>query len=915
MPALDPGTRLGPYEILAAIGAGGMGEVYRAKDTRLGRDVAIKVLPHHLSAQPEVRARFEREAKTVSSLNHPNICTLFDVGRAPGEAGSSDTDYLVMELIEGETLAEKLRRGPLTTAELLRFGTQIADALDRAHRAGVVHRDLKPGNVMITRSGAKLMDFGLSRATGMAGTASGSGHTLSALSQSPTIAQALTAEGTLLGTFQYMSPEQLEGREADARSDIWALGCVLYEMATGRRAFEGRSQASLIAAILERQPPPVAEASSGAGPGSGASVSPAGFDRLVQNCLAKDPEERIQTAHDVKLQLQGIAEGAGMSATSVASAQVAADVAAVRARRGSSRLAWALAAAGLLVAGLALAWANLHAPTPSPAVRFHIGGILGATDAYWPRLSPDGRYLVLIGSDSLGVARAYVRPLGQIEAVPIPGTEGLGRPYWSPDGREIVFVASDRIERAPLAGGSPVVICAAQGGVDLSWGSKGMILMDGRATDSLRVVPASGGIPQPATRVDRAAGEFGSAWPCFLPDGQHFLFIGISGSVDGGTIRLGRLGSLDSKALGRSDGRVEYAPGGWVLFLRGSTLLAQKLDLGAAKLTGQPITLADDVRTGSSSGHFSVSQNGVLAFALASGGDDMTLREADRSGVSRGPVLASGQLRNPRISSDGHRLLYQINPVRAAAGGEIRVHDLERGTDTPLTSSGGTASTAQWAPDGRRIAYVTRPPGGASTFHVGSADGLGARDTLALRSIPGASLTQWSPDGARLIFHSGDFRSYSVSIEGASREIRPLADSTQFMGQMQVSPDGRWLAYTTGSLPNVHVFVQSLSGPPGRWQISTTPAVMGRWTRGGRELVFEGIDGRLMAVDIDTREGFRAGTPHPLFNLPSRSFSAELSSWICDETGTRFFLLTPPPVRNTGVIEVVTGLESLVRRR
>ncbi|HUK62118.1 MAG TPA: serine/threonine-protein kinase, partial [Dongiaceae bacterium] len=282
-----------------------MGEVYRAKDTRLGRDVAIKVLPQHLSANPEVRARFEREAKTVSSLNHPNICTLFDVGR------EGDTDYLVMELVDGDTLATRLHRGPLPAAELLRLGTQIADALERAHRAGVIHRDLKPGNVMITRSGAKLMDFGLSRATGLAG-AAGSSAAMTALSQSPTMAQALTAEGTILGTFQYMSPEQLEGRESDARSDIWALGCVLYEMATGRRAFEGRSQASLIAAILERDPPPVTTPPTSSGI-SATGGPPAGLDGLIRDCLIKDPEERIQTAHEVKLRLQRIAEGAGLS--------------------------------------------------------------------------------------------------------------------------------------------------------------------------------------------------------------------------------------------------------------------------------------------------------------------------------------------------------------------------------------------------------------------------------------------------------------------------------------------------------------------------------------------------------------------------------------------------------------------------
>ncbi|HEX7879648.1 MAG TPA: serine/threonine-protein kinase, partial [Candidatus Eisenbacteria bacterium] len=301
---LAAGTRLGPYEILSPLGAGGMGEVYRARDTRLGRDVAVKVLPEHLSANPDVRARFEREAKTVSSLNHPNICTLFDVGR------EGDTDYLVMELVEGDTLDARLRRGPLPPADLLRIGRQVADALDRAHRAQVIHRDLKPGNIMLTKSGAKLMDFGLARAAGAAA-GSGSGVAMSALTHTPTVAQALTTQGTLVGTFQYMAPEQLEGGEADQRSDIWALGCVLYEMASGRRPFDGRSQASLIAAILEREPAPLAEAPSGST--SVAGAIPTGLGRIIRNCLAKDPDDRIQTAHDVKLQLDGVAEGMGLS--------------------------------------------------------------------------------------------------------------------------------------------------------------------------------------------------------------------------------------------------------------------------------------------------------------------------------------------------------------------------------------------------------------------------------------------------------------------------------------------------------------------------------------------------------------------------------------------------------------------------
>jgi len=905
--SIQPGARLGPFEITSLLGAGGMGEVFRARDTRLGRDVAIKVLPAHLSAQPEVRARFEREAKTVSGLNHPNICTLYDVGR------EGDIDYLVMELIEGETLADRLRLGPLPIADVLRFGTQVADALDRAHRAGVTHRDLKPGNVMITRAGAKLMDFGLARVTGLAGTAGSSGS--AALTQSPTVAHPLTAEGTIVGTFQYMSPEQLEGREADARSDIWALGCVLYEMITGRRAFEGRSQAGLIAAILEREPAGIGEPPSSSGLATGGR--PPGLDRLIRNCLTKDPEERIQTAHDIRLQLQGIAENVGLVATSVVSAP-APVISHVHARSGALRLAWGIALVALLSTVGSVAWLYPRTRVPSPpSFRFRVAAIPNTVDTYWPRVSPDGKYLILQGTDSTGTKRAYVGQMNQIDAHPVPGTEGLQRAYWSFDSREVVFVAEGKIQRLALSGGSPFTVAAAPGGADLSWGSKGQILMDGQFTDSLRVVPAGGGDLKPASRIDRAAGEVGTAWPCFLPDGEHFLFIGnlAANNAGVGNIRLGRIGTLDSKLLGRSDGRVEYAPGGWVLFLRGPTLLAQKLDLDQAKLTGEPITLAENIRVGSAAGHFSISQTGVLAFSRQDEGNNLVLRAADRTGAITGPSLAVGTLINPKPSPDGHRLLYQV-AGRSGTTGEIHVLDLDRATDTRLTFTGDRAVMPEWSPDGRRFAYVVRRTDG-DRLHIGAADGLGSQDSIQVPArLGGISLYQWSTADSRLLFSSATFNGFAVASEGPNRTPQPLPDSTLFLAQQQVSPDGKWLAYATGtSATNVNVYVQSLQGPPGRWQISNKNAVRPRWTKGGREIIYEGVDGRLMAVDIDTQNGFHAGTPHALFALPKASSGIDQASWWCDADGERFYVVVPPKTRQAVIVEVVTAFNELVSRK
>ncbi len=900
---LDPGTKLGPYEVVSPLGAGGMGEVYRARDARLGRDVAIKVLPQHLSANPEVRSRFEREARTVSSLNHPNICTLFDVGR------EGDTDYLVMELVEGETLAERLGKGALPAAELLRFGTQMADALDRAHRAGVIHRDLKPANIMITRSGAKLMDFGLARATGLSGAAGASGALSAALSQSPTVAQALTTEGTLIGTFQYMSPEQLEGREADARSDIWALGCVLYEMATGRRAFEGRSQASLIAAILEREPATVGEAPSGASVGAG---PPAGLDRLIRACLAKDPEERLQTAHDAKLQLQWIGETVGLSsagAPAPAAAPARTPVTAV------ARLAWVVAGAAALfaIAGIAWLWPKAHAP--DAAYRFRSEPLAGVTETFWPQVSPDGRSLLLEAADSAGTVRAWLRPMDQTLARPIVGSEGLTRAYWSPDSREIAFVAGGKILRLAITGGTPVVVCEAIGGADLSWGSRGDILMDGQVTDSLRVVPARGGELRPATSVDRAAGEVGSAWPCFLPDGRHFLFIGSTGrNATGGNIRLGKLGSLESKQLGSSDGRVVYAPGGWVLFLRGTTLLAQKLDLRAARLTGQPLTIAENVRTGNSAGHFSVSNTGVLAYARIEGAASSTLNELDRDGRSVREGIATGLLSSPALSPSGDRILY-LKVAQLGDDSQVWVRDLRRGTEARLTFAAGPSSRPMWSPDGQRFATIVKPPGSPPYLWVGSADGLGARDSLTLPGEAPPMLTQWASAGSRLVLVSPDFQRTSVvGLDAGDRTIQPLTGLTAPHGQAVISPDGRWVAYTStasGSAPQV--FVQSLTDVPGRWQISTTVGFLPQWSKGGSELFYESPQG-IMAVAIETQAGFHAGTPVKLLD-PPREGGLEQVYWTSSSDGQRFFVLGSQRLGGRADIEIVTDFASLVNRK
>jgi Tol biopolymer transport system component len=467
-----------------------------------------------------------------------------------------------------------------------------------------------------------------------------------------------------------------------------------------------------------------------------------------------------------------------------------------------------------------------------------------------------------------------------------------------------------------VAGGSPTLVCPAPNGADLSWSAKGVILLDGANADSLRMVPAGGGELRPATRVNRTDHESGSAWPCFLPDGEHFVFCGIRTDGSAMNIRLGKLGTLDSKLLGRSDGRVEVAPGGWLVYLNGSAVVAQKLDLGAGKLTGERLTLVDDVRVGTSAGHFSFSRDGVFAVQHAGATAGLEMHLANRAGVVQPAVLTRGDLWNPRLSPDGTRVLYDRHAGTSANWGEVGVVDLTRGTDTQLTFTNTLAVGAQWSPDGKRIAYTKAPPDAKPRLVIEPADGLGAQDSVI---APGSSayLSQWAAAGSRLIAFTDDGAALAVASDGGERALKPLAAGLMTLGNPQVSPDGRWVCGSTGTSPNIAIFVQSLEQPSGRWQVSASGGgYKPRWTKGGREVVYESLDQKLMAVDIDTSGGFHAGMPHVLFSLPAHPALPPLSIWTCDEAGERFVVLTPSNAQAVGAtIEIATDFGSLVHRK
>ena len=869
---LSPGTRLGPYEIQEAIGAGGMGEVYRALDSRLGRTVAVKVLPDRLSSSQELRQRLEREARAVSSLSHPHICALFDIGH------EEDVDFLVMEHLEGETLATRLERGPLPPEQLLPLAIQIADALEAAHRHGVVHRDLKPANVMITRDGAKLLDFGLAKADpGTGGEAS-----QTELAASPTISQPLTAAGTILGTYQYMAPEQLEGREVDARSDIFALGCVLYEMVTGRRAFSGKSQASLIGSIMHETPAPV---------GSLQPLAPPALARVIEHCLAKDPDERWQTAHDVKLQLQWIQEGGSVVG-------VPAPVAARRKSR--ERLAWAVAAAGAIAALVLGAGFLARAPEPAEPIRFDIIPAPDLTAMGSPRISPDGRHVAFDATDSGGVPKLWIRSLDAAQAHPVAGTEGAGRPFWSPDSRFLAFFANGKLRKVPIAGGPPQTICDAPTGADGTWGAEGTILYDGQANDPLHAVDSGGGVPRALVTANDSPNVTAVGWPEFLPDGKRFLYIAFGNDPASNRLIVGSTEEgFEPVDLFAQTSRVQYAPPGHLLYVREGTLVAQPFDSDSLEVGGEPVPLAEDLGIdGVGLAHFSASMGGTLVFRAGDTGIRRLLW-LDREGDVVGEVTPPGGYWETALSPDGKRLVLEISDERSS-NVDLWIRDLEREVSTRFTFDEGADGSPLWSPDGRWI-YYSGSQGDSRGIYRKDASGVGQPE-LVLAFEGNVLPHSFAPDGSHLAFSAqSEGSGWDLWVlpldEGAEdggdrKEAVPFVQTPFVEVRPSFSPDGRWIAYNSSESGRAEVYVQPFPGPGGKWQISTQGGSDPRWSGDGRELFYLSPETRVMRVEISTEPSFTAGLPEVLIDSRLHP-SIQRSRYLVTPDASRFLVLSP----------------------
>ncbi len=824
---LPPGSRLGPYEILEPLGAGGMGEVYRARDTRLERSVAIKILPAHLSDKPAAKERFEREARAISGLSHPNICHLYDVGSQDG------IGFLVMEYLEGETLADRLLKGPLPLEQLLRVGAEICEGLDKAHRSGVLHRDLKPGNIVLTKSGAKLMDFGLAKPL-----AAGIDPSSSSLR---TVSQPLTAEGSVVGTFQYMSPEQVEGKDLGGPSDIFSLGAVLYEMVTGRRAFEGKSPLSVASAILEKEPEPISAVK---------PLTPPALDHAIRTCLEKDPERRWQTARDVAHQLRWIADsGSQAGATSPR-------VVPGGSRRWSRLAARAVAAAAVLALGYFI---TTRGRIEERVTRTYIKPMAQSSfilsDAAGFALSRDGRSLAYVGSTSDGKSLLWIRPIDSLEARPLAGTEGATYPFWSPDSRFVAFFAGGKLKKIDLSGGPPFTICNASDGRGGTWNRQGEILFTPSVNEGLHVVAASGGAVTPVTTLDSSRGELSHRWPQFLPDGRHFLFL--AGSVftprenPTNAIRVGSLDVKGSDHLLHSHAGAIYASGR-ILFLRQDTLMAQPFDVERLRLTGGAVPIADPVPEVAiyARGLFSASENGLLAYVEGRSSADRQLVWYDREGKQVEAVPAADAYSSPRISPDGTRLVFYLDD----SGYDIWTYDLVRGVKTPQTFGSASAQGniyPIWSPDGRRIAYGSYRDG-KHAIYLKTADGSSSEELLVEGAERYKFPADWSPDGKVLAYQEGRPGGYSIWILPMEGERKPYAfHESQFSErQAAFSPDGKWLAYCSNESGEYRVYIAPFPGPGGRWQVSPGGGSSPRWRGDGQEIFYLSSENKIMAAEV-----------------------------------------------------------------
>jgi serine/threonine protein kinase len=903
---LSPGTKLGPYEILSPLGVGGMGEVYRARDTRLDRTVAIKVLSSALTVTPELKARFEREARAISALNHPNICHLYDVGSENG------ADFLVMEFLEGESLADRLRKGPLPVEQLLKIAIEITDALDKAHHAAIIHRDLKPGNIMLTKSGAKLLDFGLAKPRGaMSGASPSSGSVFSAALTQGSPASPLSTAGTILGTVQYMSPEQIAGSEADVRSDIFTFGIVLYEMATGKRAFEGKTQASVAGAILAVEPPPVRSLQ---------PAAPAALDSIVRHCLAKDPDERFQSIHDVKLQLQLLAESPAPSPLTIRSPKKA----------NGSWISWTAVTAALAIAiaeGFWISSLRTHLARKSRPVQSALlpGDGFSFQSLSHLALSPDGRKLAVIGLDAHGQRSLWVRDLGSLSTQQFADTENAIYPFWSPDGRYIAFFADRKLKKVDSAGGPTQVIADASNGRGGTWSSDSIIVFAPETGTSLFRVSAAGGQATEVSKLDRSTGFNSYRFPQFLPDGRHFIFLA-RGNPD--TIKVGSLDGSEPKNLLLGSNAAYTA--GYLLFMRQNSLMAQRFDADRLQLEGDPVLVAASVAYDmlNHRGCFTVAAD-ALIYQTGTGYSGAILKIADRAGKEHATIFAAASPTEiplqARFSPDGERIAaHTFDPTRGGNGGnDIWIDEPARNLRTRFTFDNSIHFSPVWSPDGSQIVFNSNQKGHFDLYIKPS--NLSQPEQPLLAGEVDKNPEDWSRDGKFLIY-STYTRSVSLAtgilgglgdlwvlpFTGDRKPFVFLSGSGAQLGNGRFSPDGRWVAYQSNASGSNQIYITSFPDHHGVWQVSNEGGTEPVWGAGGKELFFLS-HGKVYVSQIS----FEQGAPQPgipTLAVETPGFANVEGRFDVSRDGKKFLFISDLETTSTHPLTLFTNWTSAVTK-
>jgi eukaryotic-like serine/threonine-protein kinase len=865
--ALTSGTKLGPYEIQSPLGAGGMGEVYRARDTRLDRTVAIKVLPSHLSDDPALKQRMEREAKAISALQHANICTLHDIGSQDG------TDFLVMEYLEGQTLAERLGKGALPLDQVLKIGTEIAQALEKAHQQGIIHRDLKPANIMLTKAGAKLMDFGLAKpemsiSSQAVGPFTPSTPTMN-LASLTSAASPLTQKGSIVGTFQYLAPELLQGAEADARSDLFSFGCVLYEMVTGRRAFDGKSQLSVFTSILEKDPEPIRASQ---------PLAPPMLDRVVRACLAKDPADRFQSAHDVAMDLRWVTESAPTESANSSS---------------QFKTSWAVWAAALLLVFIALAgfggyrWAkssevlsSIHAEIPPPD-KFSLDATGDAGGM--PVLSPQGDKIAFV-AHSGETKLLWVRSLSSDAAQALDGTAGAAHPFWSPDGRYVAFFAGGKLMKIAATGGPVATVADAPNSRGGTWSANDVIVFAPDFTGGLTKVSAQGGPAEPATVIDRTK-HTTQRWPWFLPDGKHFIFLATShtgGDPKQNGIYFGSIDSKETRLVLTTDSAAQYASG-YLLYRADTALVAQPFDPKNGTLSSSSVLVVNNLRddVGVWRNIFAVSQNGLMIYQRGSKDSAKShlvlfdragkvLADYDPQEATATNLRALLGVRDVRLSPDNKRVAFASEPG-------IWTLDLERKTKTRITFNEQVIQEPAWSPDGKTLIFtaLVTTGGGNVEIRSKSADGSGSEKTLVAEQnnyhSPG-----WSPDGKYLTYLWGEGeKMVSIWIRPVNGDGKPVAavqppSAQSNLSAYRISPDSRWVAYASDESGQQDIYITTFPEGKGKWRVSTNSGAFPAWSENGKELFFKDLTDNIFVCTVTPKGSeIEVGTPQRLFHAAS----------------------------------------------